>query len=175
MVAHGSTTSPMGNKGPMFLEVFSRSFTIKVQSGLSLNQIRLCAGSSKCQQGELKRTHEGSPVLFTETGQSEQWPEISDDNSIRLSVNLRGTTGFVGYRAKKNSRLLDLSRINHYQAGDFWEPVFADRGPSLILEPEEFYLLASINSVSIPPTFAAEMSAYETATGELRSHYGGLL
>ena len=162
-----------GYHGRMFLEVFSRSFTVRIQTGLSLNQIRLCVGSSKCPRGELKRANERNPVLFTKTGQPEQWPEIGEDNSIGLSVNLLRTNGFVGYRAKKNSRLLDLSRINHYQAGDFWEPVFADRGPSLILEPEEFYLLASMDSVSIPPGFAAEMSAYETATGELRSHYAG--
>lgn len=162
-----------GYQGSMFLEVFSRSFTVRVQTGLSLNQIRLCAGDSKCEQGEVRRAHERSPVLFTKTGQPEQWPEINEDNSIALSVNLLETNGFVGYRAKKNSRLLDLSQINHYRARDHWEPVYADSGRSLILEPEEFYLLASINSVSIPPRFAAEMSAYETATGELRSHYAG--
>ena len=162
-----------GYQGSMFLEVFSRSFTVRVQTGLSLNQIRLCAGDSKCEQGEVRRTHALSPVLFTKTGQPEPCPEINEDNSIGLSVNLRETNGFVGYRAKNNSRLLDLSRINHYQARDYWEPVYADGDQSLILEPEEFYLLASINSVSIPPRFAAEMSAYETATGELRSHYAG--
>ena len=162
-----------GYQGRMFLEVFSRSFTVKVQTGLSLNQIRLCAGDSKCEQGEVRCAYERNPVLFTETGQPEQWPEISEDNSIGLSVNLLATNGFLGYRAKKNSSFLDLARINHYQARDYWEPVFADRGPSLILEPEEFYLLASMNSVSIRPEFAAEMSAYETATGELRSHYAG--
>ena len=162
-----------GYHGRMFLEVFSRSFTVKVQTGLSLNQIRLSTGDSRCGQGEVRHTHERNPVLFTKPGQPGQSQEINEDNSIGLSLNLLGTTGFVGYRAKKNSSLLDLSRINHYQAGDYWEPVYADRGPSLILEPEEFYLLAAINGVSIPPEFAAEMSAYETATGELRSHYAG--
>ena len=43
----------------------------------------------------------------------------------------------------------------------------------LILEPDEFYLLSSIESVSIPPRLAAEMTAYETAKGELRTHYAG--
>ena len=162
-----------GYSGRMFLEVFSRSFTVRVQTGLSLNQIRLCKGDAKCKPGELRRAHEGSPVLFTKTGQPEQCPEINEGNSISLSINLSGITGFVGYRAKRNSKLLDLCRINHYEAADFWEPVYADGSRRLILEPEEFYLLASINSLSIPPELAAEMSAYETATGELRSHYAG--
>jgi dCTP deaminase len=111
--------------------------------------------------------------LFTKAGQPAQRLEIGEGNSIGFSINLQGTSGFVGYRAKSNSRLLDLSRVNHYQPSEFWEPVFADSGPSLILEPEEFYLLSSIESVSIPPSLAAEMTAYETATGELRTHYAG--
>jgi dCTP deaminase len=162
-----------GYQGRMFLEVFSRSFTVRVQTGLSLNQIRLFKGDPKCERGELKHTHEQNPILFTKPGQSAQWFEIDEDNSIGFSVNLIGTLGFLGYRAKKNSRLLDLSRTNHYQTRDFWEPVFAEKGPSLILEPEQFYLLSSIESVSIPPGLAAEMTAYETATGELRTHYAG--
>ena len=162
-----------GYQGRMFLEVFSRSFTVRVQTGLSLNQIRLFKGDPKCERGELRCEHERNPILFTKPGQSAQWFEIDESNSIGFSINLLGTSGFVGYRAKRNSRLIDLSQINCYQPSDFWEPVFADRGHSLILEPEEFYLLSSIESVSIPPALAAEMTAYETATGELRTHYAG--
>jgi dCTP deaminase len=162
-----------GYHGSMFLEVFSRSFAIRVQTGLSLNQIRLSKGDPKCDQGELRHAHEQNPILFTKAGQPAQRLEIGEGNSIGFSINLQGTSGFVGYRAKSNSRLLDLSRVNHYQPSEFWEPVFADSGPSLILEPEEFYLLSSIESVSIPPSLAAEMTAYETATGELRTHYAG--
>lgn len=162
-----------GYHGHMFLEVFSSSFTIKVQTGLSLNQLRLFKGDPKCRQGELRKVHELNPILFTKTRQPAQSMEINDDNSIGFSVNLLGTEGFVGYRAKTNSKLIDLSQINHYRQNDYWEPVFADAGPSLILEPEQFYLLSSIESVSIPPALAAEMTAYETATGELRTHYAG--
>ena len=162
-----------GYQGCMYLEVFSRSFTVKVQTGLSLNQIRLFKGNPECEPGELMRAHEQNPIFFGKAGQPAQWDEIDDGNSIGFSVNLLGTSGFVGYRAKRNSKLLDLTLTNHYQPNEFWEPVFADRGPSLILEPEEFYLLSSIESVSIPPGLAAEMTAYETAKGELRTHYAG--
>ena len=79
----------------------------------------------------------------------------------------------MGYRAKKNSSLLDLSREGHYDPGDYWEPVYADQTHRLILEPEEFYLLTSAESVSIPPEYAAEMTAYDPSSGELRTHYAG--
>ena len=44
---------------------------------------------------------------------------------------------------------------------------------TLILEPEDFYILCSAESVSIPPELAAEMAAYEASSGELRTHYAG--
>lgn len=162
-----------GYHGRIFLEVFSRSFTIRVRTGLSLNQIRLFKGDPTCALGHLRNAHERDPILFTKARQPAQSSEIYDNNSIGLSVNLLAVSGFVGYRAKRNSSLLDLSLTNHYPPRDFWEPVFADKGHSLILEPEEFYLISSIESVRIPPQLAAEMTAYETAKGELRTHYAG--
>ena len=162
-----------GYKGRMYLEVFSRSFTVKVQTRLSLNQIRLSKGSSAFKPGELRRAHEDRPIVFFDAGQPRQMTSINDDSSLGLSVHLPSTPESIGFRAKKNSSLLDLSRVNGYHPRDFWEPVFTDRDQHLILEPEEFYLLASTESVSIPPEFAAEMTAYETSIGELRTHYAG--
>ena len=157
----------------MYLEVFSRSFTIKVRTRLSLNQIRLFKGDSRCELGELKSVHQSKPIILPKAGQPGQLTQPSEDNSVGLSVDLRGASNGIGYRAKKNSTLLDLSRIDHYQPRDFWEPVFAGNDRPLILEPEEFYLLSSTESVCIPPEYAAEMTAYETSSGELRTHYAG--
>ena len=164
---------PDGYHGRMFLEVFSRSFAIKVQTRLSLNQLRLFRGDSGCQLGELKRVHETNPIVFEKDGQLGNLTRPNNDNTLGLSIDLTGTNRGIGYRAKKNSALLDLSRTDHYDAGNYWEPVFADEDRPLILEPEEFYLLSSAEKVSIPPEYAAEMTAYETSSGELRTHYAG--
>ena len=43
----------------------------------------------------------------------------------------------------------------------------------IVLEPEVFYLLLSAEGVSIPPSYAAEMLAYDPTAGELRTHYAG--
>ena len=162
-----------GYEGPMYLEVFSRSFSIRVRTRLSLNQLRLFKGNSQFQPGEIQCLHRSKPIIFPKTGQPGHMTSIAEGNSVGLSVDLTGTTNGIGYRARKNSKLLDLSKANSYDPGDFWEPVFADRGPSLILEPEEFYLLASSESVSIPPELAAEMTAYDASSGEIRTHYAG--
>lgn len=162
-----------GYEGRMYLEVFSRSFTIKVQTRLSLNQLRLFKGDSACKPGELQEVHNSKTIVFADAGQPSHLSEPNPNNTIGLSVDLTGTSDGIGFRAKKNSSLLDLSRLNHYHPADFWEPVYADEGHRLILEPEEFYLLASTESVAIPPEFAAEMTAYDTSSGELRTHYAG--
>ena len=163
-----------GYEGPMYLEVFSRSFSIRVRTRLSLNQIRLFKGTSDMRPGEVQSTHLSKPIIFPKPGQPGQMTSIADNNSVGLSVDLTGKTSRgIGYRARKNSKLLDLSKQNNYDPADYWEPVFADKGPSLILEPEEFYLLASSESVSIPPEFAAEMTAYDASSGEIRTHYAG--
>ena len=164
---------PEGYEGPMYLEVFSRSFPIKVQTGLSLNQIRLVKGDSQLPQGAVQCMHESRPLVFPKPDQLGQLMPITKDNSIGLSVDLTGTSKGIGFRARKNSGLLDLSRPRYYDPGTFWDPVFADNGEALILDPEEFYILCSAESVSIPPDFAAEMAAYDASSGELRTHYAG--
>ena len=161
-------TIPPGYWGPMYIEVFSRSFTIRVQTRLSLNQIRLFQGNPNCQPGEIADHHsQHSPVVFPNVH------EPTQDNNLYLTIELTSSTVPVGYRARKNSSLLDLSRRDHYRSKDFWEPVFSEDDKTLILEPEEFYLLAAAESVAIPPAYAAEMSPYETSMGELRTHYAG--
>jgi dCTP deaminase len=42
-----------------------------------------------------------------------------------------------------------------------------------MLDPGEFYILASKEAVRVPADHAAEMLAYDTAMGEFRVHYAG--
>jgi dCTP deaminase len=51
--------------------------------------------------------------------------------------------------------------------------VHPEKGGRIVLEPEVFYLLLSAEGVSIPPSYAAEMLAYDPTAGELRTHYAG--
>ena len=166
-----------GYQGRLFLEVVSRSFTIKVQTGLSLNQLRLVQGSPHCASGEARRLHETYPLVLAPAGKVDgKVKELSppgEDNSVHLGVDLMGRHNLVGYRAKKNSNLLDLARRDHYDPADYWEPVVAERTNRVVLEPEEFYLLTAAESVRVPPEYAVEMTAYDPSSGELRTHYAG--
>ena len=162
-----------GYQGRLFLEVVSRSFTIKVQTGLSLNQLRLVQGSPQCESGEARRLHESYPLVLAPEGALKKPGPPGEDNSIHLGVDLMGRRNVVGYRAKKNSNLLDLARRGHYDPADYWEPVVAERTHRVVLEPEEFYLLTAAESVRVPPEYAVEMTAYDPSSGELRTHYAG--
>ena len=165
--------SPKDTVAQLFLEVVSRSFTIKVRTSLSLNQLRLIKGDPTCKEGELLESHNENPVLLSQDGQLNNLLAPTNANTVALSANLGNDDAGVGYRAKKNSSLLDLSRESYYDPGDYWEHVHADRTHRLILEPEEFYLLTSAESVRILPKYAADMSAFDPSSGELRTHYAG--
>ena len=119
-----------GYQGKLYLEVVSRSFTIKVQTGLSLNQLRLFKGSSRCRPGEILGLHRERPVVLDPSHLLERMGEPGEDNAVHLGIDLMGNQkskqSGVGYRAKKNSNLLDLSRRNHYDPADYWEPVVAE-------------------------------------------------
>ncbi|MDR4493336.1 MAG: 2'-deoxycytidine 5'-triphosphate deaminase [Nitrospirales bacterium] len=171
-----------GYDGPLFLEIVPRSFTIRVQAGLALNQLRLMTGKPMVSDSGLRTVHRNTPLLF-HNGDSVNMDrplsakELRVDNGLFLSVDLRGASDYpesiVGYRAKKNSHVIDLNRVGHYLATDFWEPLKRNATATMLLEPEEFYILASKERIQVPPGYSSEMVAYEAACGELRTHYAG--
>ena len=161
-----------GYRGRLWLEIVTRSFTIRVQEGLSLNQLRLMVGDPRVSDGEIRAIHAERPLLFLDDD-AVPARDIAVSDGLFMSLDLFGDGRPVGFRAKKNSRLLDLASVGQYEPELFWEPVVPEREGRLILEPEEFYLLLSAEAVSVPPAYAAEMTAYDPTSGELRTHYAG--
>ena len=56
---------------------------------------------------------------------------------------------------------------------DYWEPIYVRGKKRLILDPDQFYILASKEAVHVPPTQAAEMVPFNPLVGEFRVHYAG--
>ena len=77
----------------------------------------------------------------------------------------------VGFRAKRHSALVDVDKKGALEVLDYWEPIW--RQGSLILDPDQFYILASKEAVRVPPTHAAEMVPFNPLVGEFRVHYAG--
>lgn len=163
-----------GYKGKLYLEVVPKSFPIRVKTGHRLNQLRLRHGNTELSDQDILRTHSSNPLLFQENGPTVPVDELKVNGGLFLSVNLHGQKGqIVGYKAKKHRNYIDLDKINHYEVSEFWEPIYAQHDDYLILEPEAFYIFASKERCRIPEHLAAEMIAYDTGSGELRTHYAG--
>ncbi len=162
-----------GYRGPLYIEVVPLSFTVRVRAGLALNQLRLFVGRSRVSDTELWELQQTGPILFVD-GQPAGRDQFSTSDGLFLSLDLRGEQGgWVGYRAKRNTPLLDLGAPGAHRSENFWERVRTERGGRLLLEPEMFYLLLSEEAVRVPPGLACEMTAYDPTSGELRTHYAG--
>lgn len=162
-----------GYDGPLYLEVVPLSFAIRVRQGLSLNQLRLSVGASRLSDEDLWARHQEDPLLFVD-GRAASRDQFATDGGLFLSLDLRGDAGAsVGWRARGNASLLDLSQVGTHRVRDYWEPVVSEAGDRVVLDPERFYLLLSDEAVRVPPDLASEMTAYDPTSGELRTHYAG--
>jgi dCTP deaminase len=97
------------------------------------------------------------------------------DRGLRVTVNLEaGEKGeVIAYKARRNAPVIELNKINYYAPEEFWEARQETRSKSLILEPNDFYILASRERVRVPAEFAAEMVPFDPSDGEFRIHYAG--
>jgi dCTP deaminase len=163
-----------GYRGKLYLEVVPRSFAVMVNTSLSLNQLRLTAGTdSRVSDDELRTVHEEFPVLHIDS-HALRGSDLVISDGLFLSLNVAGTPGtLVGYRAKQTTLPIDLAKVGAYAWKDYWDPVLVEPRERIVLEPEVFYLLMSAEGVCIPPGYAAEMLAYDPTAGELRTHYAG--
>jgi dCTP deaminase len=99
-------------------------------------------------------------------------PDLREGISVTVDLKGVGRTHRVGYRAKRHAAVIDVDKVNGYEVDDFWEPV-SSRNGNLILDPGEFYILASREAVHVPPDYAAEMVPFDPLVGEFRVHYAG--
>ena len=91
--------------------------------------------------------------------------------SIR-SVGVDLTDGIAGFRARRHAGVIDMDHEDGHDPRDFWEPLIPRHG-ELLLDPGEFYILASKEAVEIPVLQAAEMTPIDPSVGEFRVHYAG--
>ncbi len=163
-----------GYQGNLYLEVVPKSFSIKVRTGQRLNQLRIRHGFEVVPDQDLLRIHNTEPLLFDENIEPVSMEQIKVNKGLFMSVQLKGKKGeIIGYKARKHNNYIDLENIGHYEIDEFWEPIYATKDSKYILEPEAFYIFASKERIRVPAKLACEMMAYDTGSGELRTHYAG--
>jgi dCTP deaminase len=134
-----------GYTGPLYLEIAPQTFSVLVRTGTRLNQLRLKRGEP--------------PKLAT----------------CNVGVDLTGA--LAGFRARRHAGVVDLDKEDGHDPRDFWQPL--ESRPNrhgvgeLLLDPGEFYILASKEAIEIPADQAAEMTPIDPSVGEFRVHYAG--
>ena len=154
-----------GYHGPLYAEISPRTFSILVRTGSRLSQIRFRAGAPLASDALIRDLHASEGLISS--------GEVNIDQGLALTVDLNSfaADGPVGFRAKRHSGLVDVDRKDALEVADYWEPIW-QRG-SLVLDPDQFYILASKEAVRVPPAYAAEMMPFNPLVGEFRVHYAG--
>jgi dCTP deaminase len=164
-----------GYNGPLYAEISPKTFPVLVREGSRLSQLRLRRGDAVLGADELRALHARERLVDR--------AEAVMGDGVAVSIDLSGTgvlhdgvangNGIVGYRAKRHTAVIEVERRAAYEVADFWEPIAARADRSLILDPDEFYILASTEAVQVPPDYAAEMVPFDPLVGEFRVHYAG--
>ncbi len=163
---------PAGYKGRLYVEVVPRTFSVLVAQGTRLNQLRFMRGNPLPSDKEHRELDEQESLVYL-ADESRGQANIAD--GLWVSVDLEGAaeSTIIGYKAKKHAPLIDLSKVDHYETLDFWDPILRLRENRLVLDPNDFYILVSKEKIRVPPSYAAEMVAYDPSVGEFRIHYAG--
>ena len=132
-----------GYDGPMYVEIAPQTFSVLARAGTRLSQLRF------------KRAGVVTGSI----------PRVQN-----VSVDL--TQPLAGFRARRHAGVIDLDLEAGHDPRDFFEALEARHG-ELLLDPGEFYILASKEAVEIPIEQFAEMTPIDPAVGEFRAHYAG--
>jgi dCTP deaminase len=164
---------PRGYEGPLYLEVAPQAFSVVVRQGVRLNQLRFVRGVPGVpiagSTGGLEELYKNGQLVKPD---GELLPLRGSDVPVSVDLRGNGPGSIVGYKAKKTTDTIDVTRIGHYDPREFWEPI-ADIDGRLPLDKGDFYILATREDVGVPPDLAAEMVPFDSASGEFRVHYAG--
>ncbi|MEM6746049.1 MAG: 2'-deoxycytidine 5'-triphosphate deaminase [Pseudomonadota bacterium] len=150
---------PPGYHGPLYAEICPRTFSVLAREGSSLNQLRIRRGETWLDDDELAGA---------------LGPNHHVAQGLNLSVDLSPDLGpVVGWRARRHAGLIDVDERGALDPAAYFEPIEAPTDGFLILDPDEFYILASQEEVHVPEDLAAEMVAIDPEIGAFRAHYAG--
>lgn len=156
---------PAGYRGPLFAEISPRTFPVLVRAGSRLSQLRLRQGEARLDDAALAALQATSRLIDTDT------PDVH--GGVAVTVDLLGADdAIIGWRGKRHTGVVDVDARAMQDVSEFWEPIRAGRS-GLVLDPGQFYILASREAVQVPPDHAAEMTPFDPLVGEFRVHYAG--
>jgi len=181
-----------GYSGDLYVEIVPRTFPIVVAAGTKLNQLRFIRGNPPSTDGVLAQLAERENLVYYDNGDGPAEAAIERglrkgvadqggdqqaiiDRGLRTTTDLEGSesSSIVAYKAKRHCPPVDLSKVRAYDAADFWIPIHSPNSKRVVLDPGDFYLMASKERFSVPPSYAAEMEPFDQSIGDFSVHYAG--
>ncbi len=165
--ARGFDTLPAGYSGKLYLEISPRTFPVRVRTGSRLSQMRFRVGETRLSVAEHRTLHNVETLVFDAN------EEVGEGVALSIDLKGEGRNGLIGFRSKRHTPVIDMDKKDALDVLDYWEPLVNRGTEQFILDPDEFYILVSRESVHVPPAYAAEMVPFDPLVGEFRVHYAG--
>lgn len=164
---------PHGYRGKLYAEIVPRTFSIGVRAGMKLNQLRFIRGKERDSDRMLANLDKQEGLVYRDGEDTAAQAHIRQGLWITVDLEGDAANAVVAYKARKNAPVIHLDRVGYYDPDDFWEPIRSRAEKGLILDQDDFYLLASKEKIRVPPSVAAEMVPFDASVGEFRIHYAG--
>jgi dCTP deaminase len=165
--ARGFDALPAGYQGPLYLEISPRTFPVRVRRGSRLSQMRFRVGATRLSLAEHQALHRAETLVLDAN------EEVGEGVALSIDLKGEGRKGLIGFRSRRHTPVIDMDRKDALAVLDYWEPLINRGADEFILDPDEFYILVSRESVHVPPAYAAEMVPFDPLVGEFRVHYAG--
>jgi dCTP deaminase len=171
---------PAGHNGNLYAEICATTFPIVIDQGTAIPQVRFYNGEPQPLQGfDLDLLLRDHPILTNSKGKlsynNEERDEVVRTGEFTFHADL--SNKLLIYKANRRKKTIVLSKEEEYDPNDFFEEVKRKNSKDklVIIHPEEFVLVKSMEHIRLPPEVAAEISEYSPELADARTHYAGLI
>ncbi len=166
---------PIDWRGELWLYVCPLIFSIIYYPfQTSFNQLRLFTDDTRLSQSDMSKQHQHIPLVRYRVGdESSLYIGGANHGYYHLTLDCEGNKngGIIGYRARAQSKPVDLSMPGGHVWHNYFIPIYAKS--LLDLEPGAHYILSSREMVRFPKFLCGELKEIDTRKGEFRCHYAG--
>ena len=158
--ARGFDTLPAGYPGPLYLEISPRTFPVRVRTRLAAQPDALPRRRYAAQRST--STRRCTPPR--------RWCSTPTRRSARASrcrsiSRARAGAGSSASAPSATPPVIDMDIKDTLDVLDYWEPLINRGSDEFILDPDEFYILVSRESVHVPPGLRRRDGAVRSAGG----------
>ena len=157
-----------GYHGPLYAEISPKTFPVLLREGSRLSQVRFRTGDAILNADELDALHDPERLVDLDDA------DLANGVALSASISPAKTPTASSATAPSATPAWSISTAAAaMRSMNSGRPISARPDGSLILDPGEFYILASKEAVQVPPDYAAEMVPFDPLVGEFRVHYAG--